>query len=123
MMNFKFEVPGRPVPAVRMTRRSKWTRQSLRYLQYKEHLGWVAKSEKIPYFEGDVEVSAVVYVCASFLADVDNLAKSFLDSLNKIAWKDDRQVQKLTIERVKVHHKNEQKAVIEIKEYKQYESA
>lgn len=123
MMNFKFEVPGRPVPAVRMTQRSKWTNQSLRYLAYKESFGWTAKSQNVPYFEGNVEVSAIAYLCGHQLSDVDNLAKSFLDSLNKIAWRDDSQVQKLTIERVRVHHKNEQRAVIEIKEYKQYESA
>jgi len=48
--------------------------------------------------------------------DVDNLAKSLIDGLNGIVWHDDRQVVKLSIEKVYVDDAREQKAVIEIKE-------
>lgn len=95
-------VIGRPVPAVRMTQRSKFKSKSAqRYLIYKETVGWAAKATKMPMLHTDVHVIAKAHLhLGSRDMDVDNLGKSILDSLNGIAWVDDRQVTKLTIEKV-----------------------
>ena len=46
--------------------------------------------------------------------DVDNIAKSILDSMNKFVFKDDNQVSKITIEK---RYGEVEKAVIKITEY------
>lgn len=114
----KLIIPGRPVPAVRMTQRSKFkNKQALRYLEYKERIGWEAKAAKIPKFHGrNIHVNAVAYLCAGPEPDVDNLGKAFLDGLNAIVWDDDRQVRKLTVEKRFVENKEAQRVEIEIKE-------
>lgn len=113
----KLTIPGRPVPAVRMTQRSKFvSKQAQRYLAYKNHIGWIAKAERVNRIDGAVEVSAVAYLHGLREPDADNLAKAFLDALNGIAWADDRQVRKLTIEKVKVDTAKEERAEITIQE-------
>ncbi|MBN2909138.1 RusA family crossover junction endodeoxyribonuclease [Polycladomyces sp. WAk] len=111
-----FSVPGRPVPAVRMTQRSKWvSKQAGRYLAYKNQVAWAAKAARIQRIDGPVEVEAAAYLYGRREPDADNLAKAFLDGLNGIAWTDDRQVRKLTIEKVKVATREEERAEIIIK--------
>ncbi|MBD1373738.1 RusA family crossover junction endodeoxyribonuclease [Hazenella sp. IB182357] len=119
----KIIVPGRPVPAVRMTQGSKYVdHQAERYLEYKSHVGWIAKKARMTRLTGDVEVIAIAYLFGKREIDADNLAKSMLDSLNGIAYVDDRQVRKLTIEKVKVATKEEQRAEIEVKQFAMRES-
>jgi Holliday junction resolvase RusA-like endonuclease len=47
----------------------------------------------------DVEVLAAEGLKPTARADLDNIAKSVLDGLNKVAWDDDRQVAKITVAR------------------------
>lgn len=114
----KITIPGRPVPAVRMTQRSKYkNEQAQRYLAYKEQIGWTAKAANVERLQDyNIHVEAVAYLFRGKEPDCDNLAKSFLDGLNGIAYDDDRQVQKLTIEKRQVSRKEEERAEIEIKE-------
>jgi crossover junction endodeoxyribonuclease RusA len=115
----KFTVPGRPIPAVRMTQRGKFVKaQAGRYLAYKNQIGWAAKAAKATKIDGPVEVNAIAYIHGNRDGDVDNLAKSFLDGLNGICWNDDKQVVKLTVKKKKVATKDEQRAEIEIREAK-----
>lgn len=110
-------VPGRPVPAVRMTQRSKYkNKQALRYLDYKERIGWDAKACGVREpVTGDVHVHAVAYIVPKTPdIDVDNLAKAYLDGLNQIAWVDDCQVTKLTVEKRWVFEESKQHSLIEI---------
>jgi crossover junction endodeoxyribonuclease RusA len=97
----KIVIPGRPVPAVRMTQRSKFvSKQAQRYLAYKDQIGWEAKAAKAKLSHAPFKVSAKAYIdCNKPDMDVDNLAKAFLDGLNKIAWHDDRQVTSLLVEK------------------------
>lgn len=89
----KFTVPGRPVPAVRMTQRSKWVnKQAIRYLEYKDRVKLFAIASGVKPKEGEILVSMVFYFKDHKLPDIDNLAKAILDSLNGIAYQDDRQV-------------------------------
>jgi Holliday junction resolvase RusA-like endonuclease len=92
-------IPGRPIPAVRMTQKSKWNSDSAkRYLEYKNFIGIIAKRNfKTPTSE-KVNVMVNVYLSGKKTpmgqdGDVDNYLKAALDGLNKIAWLDDRQVQ------------------------------
>ena len=114
----KLVIPGRPVPAVRMTQRSKFiSKQAQRYLEYKNIIGWTAKVAGFRPKHSLYEVAATAYIdLRKRDMDVDNLAKSLIDGLNGIVWHDDRQVVKLSIEKVYVDDAREQKAVIEIKE-------
>lgn len=99
----KITIPGRPVPAVRMTQRSKYkSKQAQRYLNYKDNIGWTAKNAGIRTpIETNVHVmaTAVLHLGTRDM-DVDNIGKSVLDGLNGVAWIDDRQVTKLTVEKM-----------------------
>lgn len=114
-------VPGRPVPAVRMTQRGKFVKKAAgRYLAYKNQIAWIAKATKQKYnlqcIDGSVEVIATAYLYGKREPDADNLAKSFLDGMNGIIWIDDRQVTDLTIRKRKVANKEDERAEIEIRE-------
>jgi crossover junction endodeoxyribonuclease RusA len=110
----KLEIHGRPVPAVRMTQRSKFiSKQAQRYLAYKDQIGWEAKAAGIRPTHSPYEVKANVYMdCTKRDMDVDNLAKAYLDGLNGIAWHDDRQVILLHIK--KIYVTEDERAEIEI---------
>jgi len=113
----KLIIPGRPVPAVRMTQRSKFkSRQAQRYLDFKTSLGWEARRWIRTPSAKDFEVNAVAYISPTKDMDVDNLAKSYLDGLNGVVWIDDKQVVKLTVEKRFVFRAEEQRSEIEIKE-------
>ena len=47
-MRYGFVVPGRPVPAVRMTQRSKWTDAAQRSLAYQRTVGYAAIAQSLP---------------------------------------------------------------------------
>lgn len=100
-----------------MTQRSKYkNKQAMRYLDYKERVGWCAKAAgaRKP-LEGDLHVHAIAYLLAKGPEpDVDNLGKAFLDGLNTIAFIDDRQVVKLTTEKRFVFQEDQQQSVVYI---------
>lgn len=113
----KIVVPGRPVPAVRMTQRGKFIKKAAgKYLAYRNQVGWCAKAAGVKRMTGDVEVIGIAYIHGNKSGDVDNLGKAWLDGLNGIAWIDDRQVKRLTVEKVKVASKADERAEIEIRE-------
>lgn len=114
----KLVIQGRPVAAVRMTQRSKFKSKSAqKYLAYKAQIGWEAKARGAKASHAPYRVKATAYISHKKRdMDVDNLAKSFLDGLNGIAWHDDRQVIGLTVEKVYVNHEYQERAEIEIEE-------
>lgn len=98
---YKFTIPGRPVPAVRMTQKGKFKKpEAARYLEYKEKVGWIARFNGVQKTEGNVAVKCRFYVNGGHVPDTDNLIKAVLDSLNNIGWNDDRQVAKIIAERI-----------------------
>ncbi|SES02964.1 RusA family crossover junction endodeoxyribonuclease [Salipaludibacillus aurantiacus] len=112
----KIVVPGRPVPAVRMTRRGAHVKPNAqRYLNYKSSVGWAAKAQKVKLIAGAVKVDIKLYLSGGNQGDIDNYAKSLTDGLNKIAYNDDRQIRKMNIEKIECE-KDEQRAEIIVEE-------
>ncbi len=94
----RFEVPGRPIPAARMTRRGKWTsKQAQRYLAFKEQVGWCARSVCPEPLAGSVAVEVRAWWSGGQHGDADNIAKAVLDGCNGVLWDDDRQVVELHV--------------------------
>lgn len=99
--SFKLIIPGRPVPAARMTQKGKFVKpEALRYLEYKEKVAVFAKSCGIHRLQGNIAVECKFFLKGGRMPDVDNLLKTVLDGLNGIAWEDDRQVVKISAERI-----------------------
>jgi len=111
----RLEIPGRCVPAPRMTRYGKHSPKTMRYMHYRNQIGWIAKQKKVPKLKGPVVFSAVVYLSKSGNeGDLDNYAKTLKDALNGIAWEDDRQVVESHCYKVYVPSVDDQRVVIEI---------
>ena len=94
---YEFFVPGYPMPAPRMTQRSKFTKRNQKYLAYKALIGWSARQVIHTPFDANTRVSVDLefFRTPSCKGDVDNLSKSILDGMNKIAYEDDQQVKEL----------------------------
>jgi Holliday junction resolvase RusA-like endonuclease len=108
----EFTVPGRPVPAVRMTQRGKWIKpNAARYLAYKQQVGWTARPHFPAPFEGPVGIEIDAYIANKRPGDLDNIIKALQDGLNGIAWLDDRQVVEI---RARRHHGGPERAEIKI---------
>jgi len=113
-----FTVEGRPVPAARMTRRQVQTglitQQAKRYLAYKDTVGWTARAKGIVRLGGNIRIEIKVYLHGNKDGDLDNYCKSLIDSLNGIAYEDDKQVIELHAFKFKVDTVLEQRAEISI---------
>lgn len=115
-MQLEFTVPGRAVPAVRMTQRSKFTKRAQRYLTYKNQVGWVAKQHYRGKPTSDpVAVYVKLYLCGGNQGDIDNYFKSITDSLNKIVYDDDRQVRMMQARKIECEKEEERVEVRVIK--------
>lgn len=107
-------IPGRPVPKQRprFTRTGHiYTPQETR--DYEDFVGWKAKEVIKEPLEGDIALYIRVYVNRNVFADIDNIAKAIMDGLNGVAYKDDRQVVCLSIQRIKGQ---EERVEIELEE-------
>ena len=97
-------IPGRPVPAARMTQRGKWIKANAkRYLAYKDIVRWTAwdvmREQGLPPLDGDIGVELKAYINGGRPGDVDNIAKAVFDGLNGVVWYDDRQVAEMHVYR------------------------
>jgi len=103
-MAIKITIPGRPVPKARprlgMRGKTAYIYTPSRTKEYEEFIGWTAKAAGCKPLEGPVEVELWCYTKGR--ADVDNLSKSILDGLNRIAFEDDSQVVDLHVHKRKV---------------------
>ena len=118
----KIIIPGRPVPAVRMTGRGKWKKpEAQRYLDYKAQVGWQALAQTTKPITGYVAVNVRVYLWGKNTpmgndGDCDNYLKAGLDALNGIVWVDDRQVIKATVEKIATRAQAEERMEIYVEE-------
>jgi len=97
-------IPGRPVPAARMTRRGKWVKPNAkRYLAFKDMVRWTAwdvmRKANLPPLGGPVGVEVKAYINGGRPGDIDNIAKAVFDGLNGVVWYDDRQVAEMHVYR------------------------
>lgn len=110
----KIVVPGRPVPKARPRlgkRGNVYT--PTRTKQYEELVAWKTKEVIKEPFTGNIAVYIKVYVKNNVFPDLDNIAKSILDGMNKVAYHDDKQVSCLVIQRIKGQ---EEKVEVELEE-------
>ena len=66
---------------------------------YKVTVAWLAKTHKVKVLDGDVAITVILYprrnkdgTASKSRLDIDNVLKCALDSLNGIAYTDDKQV-------------------------------
>jgi Holliday junction resolvase RusA-like endonuclease len=113
----KFTVLGNPVSKARarIGERGGWTPDQVTAAE--DHVRWMFLQQ----CKGvEVDDTGRFRVMLAFVAtdrigrDVDNLAKLVLDALNKRVWKDDSQVDELSVRRVFVTDKSLGKTEIEI---------
>jgi|SRR5690625_510177 len=110
-----FTVPGRAIPAVRMTQRSKYTRQAKRYLAYKNQVAWTARSiHKNKPTTSDVGINLNIYLNGGIQGDIDNYFKSISDSLNKIIYVDDKQVKEMNARKIESEDEKVEVVVYEL---------
>ena len=112
-------IPGRPVPAVRMTQKDKWKDSAKKYLTYKSVIGIIARQQcKFPT-QQSVAVIVRAYLKGKTTlmgmdGDVDNYLKSALDGMNKIVFADDRQVIQAVVLKLPCQSEVEQRMEIEV---------
>lgn len=91
-----FVVPGRPVPAARMTQRSKFaSARARKSLEYQEYVAWCgrAAAKGAPAFLGPVELTCRFFFRDGRHGDLSNLIKAIEDGLQYGGIiKNDRQV-------------------------------
>jgi len=92
----KIIIPGRPIPYVRMTQRGMYIKKNAqRYLDYKDTIGYIARSKIKAPSDKIIHISVLVYLNGKTTpmgkdGDADNYLKAACDGLNKIAYIDDR---------------------------------
>jgi Holliday junction resolvase RusA-like endonuclease len=90
----EFIIDGNPVPKARprVTQHGTFTPQATK--DWEALVGWSYRQANGPLFPGLVRVVMHFYYRRkrSERVDIDNLIKSVLDGLNKVAWDDDAQV-------------------------------
>jgi len=110
----KIIIPGRPVPKQRPRfGRGGRVYTPIKTKEYEELVGWCAKQYIPQPLEGNVALHIKAYVANNIFPDLDNIAKAIMDGLNGVAYKDDKQVSCLTIQRLKGP---EEKVEIELEE-------
>lgn len=90
MIEYRLTIPGRPVPAQRMTQRTKWTARSRRSLDYQRQVAQAALGARLPRplpWEY-VQLEATVYLrptrdgkLPGNRGDADNYLKALADGL------------------------------------------
>lgn len=81
--------------------------------QFKEYVGWLALKSKVKKEYGFVKLRVDWHCKGNGAGDLDNKLKIIQDSLNGIAYQDDKQV--IQIEAKKIMHSNFDGAIVEVK--------
>lgn len=93
-------VDGQPIPFKRAGRNGKSTYTPPDMAVWEKKVKGVATDfmDGEPPLEGDISVFLSFYREDNVRADIDNLAKCVMDALNKVAYRDDKQVTQLNAE-------------------------
>ena len=95
-----FEVAGEPVPKKRPRVVKGRTFTPTETVEYENRIGWAFREAQGVLLEGPLRVNVTVREVSrrpQHQGDIDNYAKSALDALNGLAWKDDREIVQLHV--------------------------
>ncbi len=99
MREVRFTIPGRPIPAARMTRKGMWVvKQAQKYLAYRQQVHDTALEFRLRHaadvlpFTGPVGVEMHLFIRRGTRGDGDNYFKAILDGCNEVVFHDDRQI-------------------------------
>lgn len=113
-MAISFEIPGKPVP---YTRPNQYGRKRLTPPKEREYRRKVALLGRIAagktYYRKE-RLAVEIEVYTDRRADVDNLAKSINDGLNKVIWHDDQQIDELRVRRIWTKDAKAMRAVVTV---------
>ena len=113
----KITIPGRAVPAVRMTQRGKFVKsRAQKYLAYRDQVALCARAAGVEPLRGNIAIKIKVYLHGGIHGDWDNYAKAICDGLTGIAYKDDKQIIKGEVYKVLHTPKSEQKTEVWLSE-------
>ena len=100
-----FTIWGNPLPK-QSFRKGKNNYTLARIKAWQDTVGWVAKEAMIGHdiFEGALSVTITFIRGDKRRVDLDNLSKAVLDGCNKIVWKDDVQIKRLSKPRTSQPH-------------------
>lgn len=115
-MRYEFVVPGRPVPAQRMTQGTKWSRRAKRSLGYQERVAWAARAARIPGMQGDIRLTARFYFRNKKHGDLSNLVKAIEDGLQYARVLDNDKQIRWYGETTGIYYDGQERAEIEIEE-------
>lgn len=109
-------IPGRPVPAQRMTRYSKYNERSQKSLSYQEKVAWEWKAKaKGKKLEGRIRLSCIFYFNDRRHGDLSNLVKAIEDGLQYgNAFDNDKQIKEYG--KTKIIFDDDPRAEIKIEE-------
>lgn len=136
-MKYEFEVPGEVVgkerPRVNMYTGRVYTPNKTKDYEFLVQQYFKMKYPKYETLEGRIAINIIAYlkipkstsktktremlenkISPTRKPDVDNIAKSILDALNEVAFKDDNQVSKICVDK---RFALEEKIVVEVEEY------
>jgi len=96
MRKVKLVIPGRPVPAQRMTQKSKWTKRAKKSLDYQEKVAWEWKAKARGLkLQGPLKLSCSFYFNDKRHGDLSNLVKAVEDGLQYgNAFENDKQIKR-----------------------------
>lgn len=101
----KIEIPGEPVPAARPRFGNGRAYQPKRNAEYRKHIQEAARAAMGGKPPLDGELSAVIKLYRKYkpatraFGDLDNHLKQIFDGLNLIAFEDDKQIVRCTVEK------------------------
>lgn len=136
-MTYEFEVEGKIVgkerPRVNMYSGMVYTPNKTKDYELLIRQSFKVKYPKVEIIEGRVKIEIIAYmkipkttskanrekmlnneISPTKKPDIDNIAKSVLDAMNKFIIKDDNQVSKMSIEKI---YSEEEKILVKISEY------
>lgn len=114
----RFTIPGRCIPAPRITYHGKRAPRAMQYMKYREEVAWVAKAAGIRVSDKPLKIGIKIYLAKKRgrVPDIDNLTKTILDAMNGVGWRDDSQVMEINAKKIYTSSVKNEKTIVEVEE-------